>query len=406
MADVAAPAQPAGAHGEDGDSGKRLSADQLPQKRLSAGSAMSTPQAQPSGRALDDGGGDASSMIASVERAGPKKRRRAKPAAEAAPAAGAAAAQEQADTPAASNAPASTPSGPGRLITSYFSPQAAAEKPAGEQPSLLNALFSPLYKVFGQGGGGDDAEAAPADGAADAADASTEPPAATAAASTSAASEAAPSAATAEAEDQGPDASDAAAEDDAESEFYEEFDPYLFIKSLPPLPADHAETVRVPRPRRPGIMPGKSALSCAPPAGQGDPTAQDAERAQSHAGAGSGRNTGSLQHRGAPWARLHLLRHLQRGRVHGASPRTVRRPARAEPCLPPQVYVRKRPYFEHFLSTMSKLFEIVVRLLAHPAARLPAHSEVACCVQIFTASQKVYADKLLNLLDPDRKWVK
>ena len=247
-APVAAPAQPA-AHGED--SGKRLSADQLPQKRLSAGSAMSTPQAQPSGRALDAGGGDASSMIASVERAGPKKRRRAKPAAEAAPAAGAAAAQEQADTPAASNAPASTPSGPGRLITSYFSPQAAAEKPAGEQPSLLNALFSPLYKVFGQGGGGDDAEAAPADGAADTADASTEPPAATAAASTSAASEAAPSAATAEAEDQGADASDAAAEDDAESEFYEEFDPYLFIKSLPPLPADHAETVRVPRPRRP-----------------------------------------------------------------------------------------------------------------------------------------------------------
>ena len=81
-------------------------------------------------------------------------------------------------------------------------------------------------------------------------------------------------------------------------------------------------------------------------------------------------------------------------------------PARAEPCLPPQVYVRKRPYFEHFLSTMSKLFEIVVRFGAPSRPRLPAHSEVACCVQIFTASQKVYADKLLNLLDPDRKWVK
>lgn len=80
------------------------------------------------------------------------------------------------------------------------------------------------------------------------------------------------------------------------------------------------------------------------------------------------------------------------------------------------VYVRKRPYFEHFLSTMSKLFEIVVcsrtlRLcatfqstifrLAHPSA-----NAIVCAPQVFTASQKVYADKLLNLLDPDRKWVK
>jgi len=48
------------------------------------------------------------------------------------------------------------------------------------------------------------------------------------------------------------------------------------------------------------------------------------------------------------------------------------------------VFARKRPFIEEFLSQMAALFEIVV----------------------FTASQEVYADRLLNILDPDRKYIR
>jgi CTD small phosphatase-like protein 2 len=48
-----------------------------------------------------------------------------------------------------------------------------------------------------------------------------------------------------------------------------------------------------------------------------------------------------------------------------------------------QVYVRKRPYLDYFLETVAKTFEVVV----------------------FTASQKVYADVLLDQIDPHNKFI-
>lgn len=166
-------------------------------------------------------------------------------------------------------ASAATGSAPGRLITSYFSPQPASAQPAaadGEggssspptatdpSTSLLGALFSPLYTIF-NGASADATEQAEDTSAAASAESGssvtpeqTDPRAVEESASAASAESAEPVQAQTGCDDVPPSDREEPAADDQqeadEADYYEEFDPYFFIKSLPPLPADHAENVR------------------------------------------------------------------------------------------------------------------------------------------------------------------
>ena len=129
--------------------------------------------------------------------------------------------------------------------------------------------------------------------------------------------------------------------DEEEYDEYEEFDPFLFIKHLPAL-----SSVIGPSPRTEFCIPSKAKL--APP--------------------------------------VTLCLDLDETLVH-CSIEPIENPelkfAVTFNGVDYDVYVRTRPYLESFLREVSQWFEIIV----------------------FTASQQVYADKLLDILDPEHKYI-
>ena len=119
----------------------------------------------------------------------------------------------------------------------------------------------------------------------------------------------------------------------------DEFDPFLFIKHLPPLPSHFLS--------RPPVLPPRAANKSKP---------------------------------------LTLALDLDETLVH-CSISPLPNPSMTFPVtfngVNYHVYVRLRPHLMTFLKGVSERFEVV----------------------IFTASQQVYADTLLNLLDPERKYI-
>mmetsp|Transcript_23323 Transcript_23323/g.54003 ORF Transcript_23323/g.54003 Transcript_23323/m.54003 type:complete len:441 (+) Transcript_23323:62-1384(+) len=214
-------------------------------------------------------------------------------------------------------------------------PQQTAMSP--RTGSLLDSIFSPVFhSIFGQKDAAQKASDADSPQR-ETRDATAHRVAAAAAAAAERAAAEAQAAVAAEAEAEAAH-EEAVQQRRAEAYVTDEFDPYAFIKSLPPLAS---------LPERPIVLPRKT--------------------------------------RGSPG--LTLVLDLDETLLHSS----IVPLAEYDIVFPVhfnnanyQVYVRKRPHLDYFMAKVASMFEVVV----------------------FTASQRVYADRLLSIIDPGRRWVK
>jgi CTD small phosphatase-like protein 2 len=202
---------------------------------------------------------------------------------------------------------------------------------SGAKGGLLDTLFSPVFTFFGSRAEGDTSAAAAAAAAEAQAAAAA---AAEAEAQATARARAAAAAAAQQQAQQRQQQQQQQEDDDGE----QEFDPYAFIRSLPPHPPPLMRPVCLPKKTR-GTPPISLVL--------------DLDETLLHSSI-------------VPLPTYDIVFPVHFNNVNY------------------QVYVRKRPHVDFFMERVSKMFEIIV----------------------FTASQKVYADKLLSILDPQRKWIK
>ena len=70
-----------------------------------------------------------------------------------------------------------------------------------------------------------------------------------------------------------------------------------------------------------------------------------------------------------------------------------------------QVFVRTRPRFEEFLSKMSERFELILFTASKKVIKIKKGANKLQDINTPPMLQ-VYADKLMNLLDPKRTWIK
>ena len=70
-----------------------------------------------------------------------------------------------------------------------------------------------------------------------------------------------------------------------------------------------------------------------------------------------------------------------------------------------QVFVRTRPRFEEFLSKMSERFELILFTASKKVIKIQKGANKSLDINTPPMLQ-VYADKLMNLLDPKRTWIK